>query len=274
MTFPLQRRTVVLTGAASGIGAALAHLLANRGADLALVDRDSAGLETVAATAGQSGVRVRTYPVDLSVPSAIEGLPHAVAGDLAPASALINNAGIAMIGSFEQTSAEQFDRIVAVNFSAQVNMVRAFLPQLRANTPAQIVNLSSIFGIGGVPGQVAYCASKFAVRGFSEALRAEFAPGDIGVSVVHPGGVRTNITTSATVAAGMDARVGEERRRFNQQFLRMNPKRAAARILKGLLRREKRIVVGYDASYLTLAQRLLPVSYLRVLPTPKGYQLD
>ena len=274
MTLPLQRRVVVLTGAASGIGAALALNLASRGADLALIDRDGPGLEMIAATARQVGVRVSTYFMDLTDQSAIGRLPDAVASDLGPASVLINNAGIAMIGTFEQATVEQFDRVMAVNFSAQVAMVRAFLSQLRTSRPAQIVNLSSLFGIIGVPGQVAYCASKFAVRGFSEALREELAPADIGITVVHPGGVRTNVTSSAAVCAGMDAQVAEERRKFNQQFLRMDPKIAAARIVKGLARREKRIVLGSDAVYMTLAQRLLPVSYLRLLPIPKGYKAD
>ena len=274
MTLPVQGRTVVLTGAASGIGAALALNLAARGANLVLIDCNEPGLVAVAIDARQSGIRVSTYAVDLTDQSAIARLPDAVSADLEPAAVLINNAGIAMIGSFEQSTAEQFDRVMAVNFSAQVAMVRAFLPQLRGNRPAQIVNLSSLFGIIGVPGQVAYCASKFAVRGFSEAIREELAPADIGVSVVHPGGVRTNVTTSAAVCAGLDPQIGEERRSYNQRFLRMDPKAAAARIVKGLLQREKRIIVGSDAAYLTLAQRLMPIHYLRLLPRPKGYQAD
>lgn len=160
---------MVLTGAARGIGAALAPLLAARGASLALVDMQADRLAQVAHPLRSAGHTVATYALDVTDSSAVAALPDAVAFTLGPASVLINNAGIALGGRFDQVTAEQFDRVMEVNFAATVNMTRAFLPQLRAQAPAQIVNMSSIFGIVGVPGQTAYCASKFAVRGFSEA---------------------------------------------------------------------------------------------------------
>jgi short-subunit dehydrogenase len=259
--FVLRDRVVVVTGAASGIGAALAQNLASKGVHLALIDRDRPGLDAVAEAARRTGGHVRTYVAELSDPAAIRELPQAVHADLGPASVLINNAGITLTGAFEHATAEQFDRVMAINFHAPVAMVRAFLPQLRTCGSAQIANLSSLFGIIGVPGQVAYCASKFALRGFSEALRAELATADIGVSVVHPGGIRTNLLTTADTGAGMDPIDAAARKAGGQKFLRMDPRKAAARIVKGIERRENRILVGADARVLELLQRLMPASY-------------
>jgi short-subunit dehydrogenase len=265
MPFKLNNRVVVLTGAASGIGAALAQHLASKGAHLALVDRDSPALEAITQTVRRTGLPVRSYVADLSDPAAIQQLPEAVHAALGPASLLINNAGITLTGNFEQATAEQFDRVMAINFHAPVVMVRAFLPQLRSSGSAQIVNLSSLFGIIGVPGQVAYCASKFALRGFSEALRAELLTTGIGVTVVHPGGIRTKILASADSGAGMDPAESAARKSSGQKFLRMAPEKAAQRIVKGIEQRENRILVGADARLLDLLQRLLPASYGRIL---------
>jgi short-subunit dehydrogenase len=265
MPFHLQDRVVVLTGAASGIGAALAQTLALKGAHLALVDRDRTALEEITETVRRPSLPVHSYVADLSDPTAIQQLPATIHADLGPASVLINNAGITLTGNFEQATAEQFDRVMAINFHAPVAMVRAFLPQLRSVGPAQIVNLSSLFGLIGVPGQVAYCASKFALRGFSEALRAELQTSDIGVSVVHPGGIRTKILASADVGAGVDPAEAAARKTSGQKFLRMEPEKAAARIVTGIERRENRILIGADARALELLQRLLPASYTRLL---------
>jgi short-subunit dehydrogenase len=263
--FVLRDRVVVVTGAASGIGAALAANLASKGAFLALIDRDHLGLETVTEKARRKGCQICNYVADLSDPAAIQQLPQAIHADLGPASVLINNAGVTLTGAFEHATAEQFDSVMAINFHAPVAMVRAFLPQLRMSRSAQIVNLSSLFGIIGVPGQVAYCASKFALRGFSEALRAELLTTDIGVSVVHPGGIRTNILASADIGTGMDPLDAAASKAGGQRFLRMDPQKAAARIVKGIERRENRILVGADARLLELLQRLLPASYGRLL---------
>jgi short-subunit dehydrogenase len=266
MTFPLKDRVIVLTGAASGIGASLAHILAAQGARLALIDIDGPGLNALAASLQSQPARVETYTLDVIDTSAIEALPATIASDLGPASVLINNAGVALAGRFEQVTAEQFDRVMRINFSATVAMTRLFLPHLRANPPAQIVNLSSIFGIVGVPGQVAYCSSKFAVRGFSEALRLELADSNIGVTVVHPGGVRTNIARRAEIGPGVSSSTRASMETTAEKFLRMSPDVAAQRIVKGLIRRQKRVIVGADARLLTTIQRLFPVAYGRLFP--------
>ena len=256
----------MLTGAASGIGAALAGQLAAQGAVLALIDRDADGLAATVDRALAGGARVTGYTVDLADHAAIAELPEQIRNDLGPASVLINNAGIALGGGFEHVSDEQFDRVMAINFRAPVAMVRAFLPQLRASRPAQIVNVSSVFGLIGVPGNVAYCSAKFGLRGFSEALRTELVSGDVGVSVVHPGGVNTRIATSAERGVLLDPKLHAVGLARSKKLLTLDPEVAAARILKGLLRREKRIVVGKDALFLALMTRIFPVSYGRFIP--------
>ena len=270
LSFPLKGHIVVLTGAASGIGAALAVGLAAEGADLALVDRNGPGLDMVAEAARRSGGRVSTYAVDLSESAAITELPGKVNADLGSASVLINNAGMALAGTFEQVPAAQFDQLFTVNFFSTVAMTRSFLPQLRQHRPSQIMNMSSVFGIIGAAGQVAYSASKFAVRGFSESLRAELADADIGVTVIHPGGIRTNIALTALINAGLNEEQIAAVREAAEAPLRMEPRDAAERIISALKRRKKRVLVGEDAKMVARVQRLYPVNYGPVLAAMQG----
>ena len=265
-TLLLQDRVVVVTGAASGIGAAVAQLLAARGVRLALIDRNAEQLAEIAAKVSTAGAQARTYVLDLALGTGIEDLAASVQRDLGPAAVLINNAGIALAGGFEQVSQSQFDRVMAINFHAPVAMTRAFLPQLRASAPAQIVNISSLFGLVGVAGQVAYCSSKFAIRGFSEAIRGELAPAGIGVTVVHPGGVRTHVADSAEVGEKLDPSTVEAGRKTMNRFLTLDPAEAARIIVRGLERRQQRIIVGKDAERMQLIQRVMPVGYSRYLP--------
>ena len=185
----LSGKTALVTGAASGIGRATALSLAKRNCNLILADINEAGLtETVKLLAPHS-VSVSTHSLDVSDKQAVMRFPdHVQQLDI-----LINNAGVGISGNFEQLNPEEFDWLFNINFHAVVNMCRAFLPLLKESADARIVNISSVYGLFGVPGNVAYCASKFAVRGFSEALRYEIADNNIGVSVVHPGGVATSI---------------------------------------------------------------------------------
>lgn len=266
MRFPLQTRTVVLTGAASGIGAALAHALAVKGAHLALIDLQAAPLEALANTLRTHGAHVQTYVHDVTDHEQLASLPDRIQADLGAPAVLINNAGIALAGNFDQVTAAQFDRVLSVNFHATVAMTRLFLPHLRANSPAQIVNLSSVFGIIGVPGQTAYCASKFAVRGFSEALRPELRGTGVGITVVHPGGVRTSIARAAAIGPGVDPQALATMSSRADKLLRMDPHKAAAAILNALIHRKQRVIVGADAHAITWMQRLFPVAYSRIFP--------
>jgi len=264
MTFPLRGGVAVITGAASGIGAALAATLAARGCNLALADVNAAGLADVAASARQRGVAVSEHRLDVADESAVAAFPDAVLAEHGRVNVLVNNAGVALGGTFEQVPAADFEWLMNINFWGVVHMTRAFLPVLRREGAAQIVNLSSIFGIVAPPGQVAYAASKFAVRGFSEALRHELEGSPVGVTVVHPGGVRTAVDANARRTGVSDAEAAEQKR-IGVRFLRLAPEAAAERIARGIERREKRVLVGRDARQLAAIQRLFPVGYWRVV---------
>lgn len=264
MIFSITDRVVVLTGAASGIGAALAIKLAALGAALALIDQNEAGLLLVAEQARALGARVSAYALDVTDQAAVAALPDRIASDLGIASLLINNAGIGLLGSFTDVTATQFDRVLAVNFFATVAMTRAFLPQLHSNTPSAIVNMSSLFGLIGVPGQTAYSSSKFAVRGFSEALRSELRGTGVSLLVVHPGGVRTNIAKRSAVGFGIDTQTEARMQRTAEKFLRAEPGHVADRIVKALMQREHRVLIGTDAHLLNALQRLFPVAYRHI----------
>ncbi len=259
--------TAVVTGAASGIGAALAAGLAARGSHLVLLDRDADGLAAVAAAARAvpSGVRVAEHVADLADPAAAVAAGAAIAAAHPETTLLVNNAGVALAGRFDQVDAEQFDAVLAVNFQAVVTMTRALLPVLTANPGSHLVALSSIFGILAPPGQTAYCASKFAVRGFLESLRGELAPMGVGVTCVHPGGVRTNIARNAIVGTRLPAAQWELGRDRFDQLLTLAPADAAETILRAVHRRRPRVLVGRDAVIMDKLARLLPVGNGRLL---------
>lgn len=262
-SWTLRGGVAVLTGAASGIGAALAANLARRGVHLALVDLDQAGLEATAAQARAAGATVSTHAMDVADHAAVAALPAAVLAAHGRVTVLVNNAGVALGGLFEQVSADDFDWLMEINFGATVRLTRAFLPALGREPAAQLVNVSSIFGIIAPPGQTAYAASKFAVRGFSEALRHELEMGasPIGVTLVHPGGVRTAISENARLAKGLDSEQVRRERANWRSLLVLDPATAAEVIAAGIERRAPRVLVGSDAKGAALVQRLFPVTY-------------
>ncbi len=262
--FVFRDGVALLTGAASGIGRALAEGLAARGTHLALVDRNAAGLEEVAVKVRQRGVKVSTHVLDLSQHEDIEALVTDVLREHGRLTLLVNNAGVALGGRFEEVSLEEFEWLININFRAVVALTKACLPHLLRVKGAHLVNLSSVFGLIAPEGQAAYSSSKFAVRGFSEVLRHELR-GRLGVSVVHPGGVKTNIALGARVAATVDPVVARrEMERFSQSF-RTAPDEAAEVILRAVQRRRDRVLIGADAQVIDVTQRLLPVRYWQVL---------
>ncbi len=255
----------VITGAAGGIGAALALQLAERGCHLALSDVNASGLEAVAAQARaiDGTVTVTTQVLDMARPESAYVMLADVLARHGRATILVNNAGVALGGTFEQVAEADFDWLMSINFSAVVRLTRTFLPLLRQAPAAQIVNLSSIFGIIAPPGQTAYCAAKFAVRGFSESLRHELEAGrsTVGVTVVHPGGVRTGIAANARLPKGASPAELKMHQDLARRALRLSPEAAAARILRGIEGREPRVMVGSDAVAAAWVQRLFPVTY-------------
>lgn len=255
----------IITGAAGGIGAALALQLAERGCHLALYDVNASGLDAVAARACaiDGSLMVTTQVLDMARPESADAMLADVLARHGRATVLVNNAGVALGGTFEQVAAADFDWLMSINFCAVVRLTRTFLPLLRQAPAAQIVNLSSIFGIVAPPGQTAYCASKFAVRGFSESLRHELETGrsTVGVTVVHPGGVRTGIADNARLPKDASPAELKTHQDLARRALRLSPEAAAARILRGIERREPRVMVGSDAVAAAWLQRLFPVTY-------------
>ena len=258
-----------VTGAASGIGRALALELAARGCDLALADRDEAGLKSVAAEIGKSHQRkVTVHRVDVGIPEEIADFAVAAIAAHPGLNIVVNNAGVALLGGFHEIDQAQMDWLMNINFWGVVHCCRAFLPQLAKQREAHIVNLSSIFGIIAPPGQTAYCAAKFAVRGFSESLRHELqtANSPIKLSVVHPGGVATNIVRNSPAGAYVtdNARRVQTIERF-EAVARTTPAAAALRIVQGIEKNQPRILIGRDARFMDLLQRFRPGTYWAAL---------
>jgi short-subunit dehydrogenase len=258
-----------VTGAASGIGRALALELATRGCDLALADRDEAGLQAVAAEIAKAHARkVSLHRVDVGEPDQIADFAKAATSAHPSLNILINNAGVALLGQFHEIDQAQMEWLFNINFWGVVHSTRAFLPQLATRSEAHIVNISSIYGIVAPPGNTAYGAAKFAVRGFSESLRHELqaASSPVRLSVVHPGGVSTNIVRNMRTGIGV---TDNERRaqiiEWFDQFAGTTPKDAALRIIKGVEKNEPRILIGGDARFMDLLQRFRPATYWKVL---------
>lgn len=254
-----------ITGAASGIGRALALELAARGCDLALADRDEGGLkETAAQVKAKYSRTVSVHRTDVSDPGQIEAFASTAAQSHPNLNILINNAGIALLGQFHEVSQQQIEALMGINFWGVVHGVRAFMPQLQRQREAHIVNVSSIYGIIAPPGQTAYAAAKFAVRGFSESLRHELEvnKSPVRLSVVHPGGVATRIVHNATMGSSItdNARRSTTIDRFDA-MAKTTPAEAAQRIIRGIEKNEKRILIGNDARFMDLLQRFRPSSY-------------
>ena len=261
----LSAGVAVVTGAASGIGRATALALAHRGCALALVDRDADGLRATAETARAHGA-ASEHVLDVADADAVAALPAAVLAAHGRVTVLVNAAGVALAGRFEELSMEEFRWLVEINLFGTVGLTKAFLPTLLAQPAAQIANVSSLFGIVAPAEQTAYVASKFAVRGFSESLRHELEGGPVGVTVVHPGGVATNISRRARIAAGADAEAAAEKsRRFERAFLKTPPEAVGEAIAVAIERRRPRLLVADGARAGAALQRLMPVRYWRVL---------
>ena len=261
---------VAITGAASGIGRALAIELAARGVDLALADRDEAGLQATAAEIGKASQRkVSLHRVDVGDPEAIATFARDAISAHPALNIVINNAGVALLGQFHEIDQAQMEWLFNINFWGVVHSTRAFLPHLASQPAAHIVNVSSIFGIIAPPGNTAYAAAKFAVRGFSESLRHELqaAKSPVRVSVVHPGGIKTNIVRNSRSGSAI-ATDNERRSQTIERFdaiTQTSAKDAALRIIKGIEKNEPRILIGGDARFMDIVQRFRPATYWNVM---------
>lgn len=255
-------RVAVVTGAGSGIGRALTCALTQDGAHVAASDIDAAGLAETQAMC-RSG-QVTTYRVDVSDRDAVRGYAEDVRRDLGPASMLFNNAGVDLFASVADMSWKDFDWLVGINIGGVVSGTKAFLPQLiesgTAQRPARLVNLSSAFGLIAVPYQGAYSTSKFAVRGFTEALRQEMIieRHPVTVHCVHPGVVRTNFGANMRTAATEDP---EQAAKYFSRLALTSPEKAARAILRGAEKNRARILIGPDGRVMAAMPRLLGVGY-------------
>jgi short-subunit dehydrogenase len=250
-------RVAAITGAARGIGRATAELLGSRGCSVALIDIDKLGLEQAADELEAIGVKTSVHQADVASAERMQALPAEVVAAHGAVHIIINNAGVSVLKSFEEHSLEDLQWLMGINFWGVVHGCKFFLPELRKAPEAHIVNISSMFGFFGVPGQSSYCASKFAVKGLTESLWSELRRSSIGVTSIHPGGILTGIAKTARVADE------DVRTRLEQTFQDYGHPAAdvAKGILRGIERNKLRVIVGSEAYVFEWLKRLLPVGF-------------
>jgi NADP-dependent 3-hydroxy acid dehydrogenase YdfG len=273
-------KVVVITGAGSGIGRALACDFARRGASLAISDVDTTGLAQTAKQVRVIGAKVHETRLDVTDRAAVLGYADEVVGEFGTVNIVVNNAGIAFTGDVEKMSFEQIERVMDVDFWGVVNGTKAFLPHLIASGDGHVINISSLFGILSMPGQSAYNAAKFAVRGFTEALREEMLINGhpVRVTCVHPGGIKTAIARNAGAVDGEDA--AQLAAFFDAKLAKTSPESAAKTIIRAMIGNRPRSVVGWDAKVLDLLvrvtgpgyQRLVAIGARRMMPKNTGAQ--
>jgi NAD(P)-dependent dehydrogenase (short-subunit alcohol dehydrogenase family) len=260
-------RVAAVTGAASGIGRSLAVELARRGAPLALCDVDESGLaETVNRCEG-SGVKVTSERLDVADRAAVHAWADRVVADHGRVNLVVNNAGVALIADIDTMGYDDLDWLIGINFWGVVHGTKAFLPHLKAAGEGHIVNVSSVFGLISIPSQAAYNSAKFAVRGFTDALRMELeiAPCGVSCTTVHPGGIRTNIARTARVRSEVPGLAGGDLATRFERIAMTTPDKAARRILAAVEADRRRVLVGPDAKFIDLLSRLPAGVYQRAL---------
>ncbi len=265
----------VITGAASGIGRALAVRLAEEKiAGIAVSDIDENGLNETREEIEKLNVSVSAHIIDVSKLEEVERLKAEVLEKHGRVTHLINNAGVGLFGTFEQISLEDFEWLMSINFWGVVYGCKVFLPVLKQQDKAHIVNLSSVFGFIAPPEQTAYCASKFAVRGFTESLRHELADSNIVVSSVHPGGIKTNIARNSRLGKDTPEAYKKQGAKFFDSVAKTSPERAAETIVRGIKKENTRILIGKDAHAINYIHRIFPRTYLKIFEKLAGHKLD
>ncbi len=261
-----QGRVGAVTGAGSGIGRAVATELARRGAEVALCDVDEAGMAETVARIQSTGTRVSTQRVDVADRQAVEEWADKVVADHGKVNLIANNAGVALGANVETMSYDDLEWLMGVNFWGVVHGTKAFLPHLRAAGEGHIVNVSSVFGMMGIPSQSAYNAAKFAVRGFTEALRIELDAdgGNVSCTTVHPGGVKTNIARNGRFDGATVSALGQDPDKLielSERAFRTTPEKAAQVILDAVQADKRRVFIGTDAQVFKLMALLPPGLY-------------
>ncbi len=265
----------VITGAASGIGRALAVRLAQEKiSGIALSDLNEKDLSETAKMVESSGVSVSTHIADVSKLEQVQRFAGEVIAKHNRVTHLINNAGVALCGSFEEISLKDFEWLMNINFWGVIYGTKVFLPILKQQEKAHIINISSVFGLVAPPGQSAYCASKFAVRGFTESLRHELEDTNIVVSSVHPGGIKTNIVNNSRIGENAGEDIKKKVVKFFDKASPTTAEQAADVIVKGVKRQNPRILIGSDARQINIIQRLFPAKYFSVMDRLSGGKLS
>jgi NADP-dependent 3-hydroxy acid dehydrogenase YdfG len=260
-------KVAVVTGAGSGIGQALAIELARSGAKVAISDINSEGLAATEERLKAIGAPVKADRLDVTEREAFQVYADAVVEHFGKVNQIYNNAGIAFAGDVEATAFKDIEKVMDVDFWGVVNGTKVFLPHLIASGDGHIINVSSVFGLFSVPGQAAYNAAKFAVRGFTEALRQEMilAGHPVKVTTVHPGGIKTNIVRNMTAVDSIDK--GDLAENFDKKLAKTSPQKAARIILDGVRKNRARVLVGSDAKVLDVIVRATGSGYQRVFST-------
>ena len=265
----------VITGAASGIGRALAIRLAKEGiSGIAISDWNESGLKETAEEVANIGVPVSEHLVDVSKLDQVQRLAKEVLERHGRVTHLINNAGVGLFGTFEQVSIADIEWLMGVNFWGVVHCCKAFLPTLLRQNEAHIVNISSVFGFIAPEEQTAYCASKFAVRGFTESLRHEYRGTNVHVACVHPGGVLTDIARNSKLGESTPEEWKQQGAKFFDRVAKTTPEAAAETILEGIKNKNPRILIGKDAGQISLISRLFPTRYLSVIERLAGHKMS
>lgn len=268
---------VVITGAASGIGRALAQRLAEETiAGIAISDVNAAALAETAKLIDKPNLKVTTHLVNAADEAEMRAFAEEVVKAHGRVTHVINNAGVALGGSVKEVSLADMRWLIDINFWGVVYGTKLFLPYLEKEKSAHIINFSSLFGLIAPPGQASYAASKFAVRGFTESLRHELEGTNIAVSVVHPGGIKTNIANNSKIGEGVtmtEKEIEEKRERVNRNLSRTLPEQAAEIIVKGIKTRNPRIVIGTDARLLSFIGRFFPRRYFSIIDLISGGRL-
>lgn len=269
------KSVAVVTGAASGIGRALAVKLAQeRVAGVAISDLNEDGLKETAAIVESLGILVSSHITDVSKLDQVERLAAEALDNHGRVTHLVNNAGVGLIGTFDQISIEDFEWLMGINFWGVVYGCRVFLPILRQQESAHIVNVSSVFGLIAPEEQTAYCSSKFAVRGFTETLQHELAGTNVAVSRVYPGGILTNIIRNSRVGKDTPGEWKAQGTKLFDKIAKTTADEAAEVIVQGLKARDPRILIGKDARAISLISRIFPTKYLAILERLNGHKMS
>lgn len=270
-----KKSVIVITGAASGIGRALAMRVAREGAGgIAISDWNEAGLMETAREIKNLGVSVSSHVIDVSKLEEVQQFADEVVERHGRVTHLINNAGVGLFGTFEHVSISDIEWLMGVNFWGVVYGCKVFLPTLLKQDEAHIVNISSVFGFIAPEEQTAYCASKFAVRGFTESLRHEYRDTNLHVACVHPGGILTDIARNSKLGENTPEEWKQQGAKFFDRVARTTPEDAAETILRGIKRKDPRILIGNDAKQISAISRLFPRTYLSVIERLAGHKMS